>query len=114
MIDRVCLERGSLLCEMIAQYEHALEVAESQLAHLTLERSIRQFCREHLELHGGNGRLGTLCLEIHELDHHIKNKQRLIARMRELRAEGCETLAARKAATVRPLAGRERYWRALA
>ncbi len=87
MLDRVLLERASLLHEMITQYENALEVAESQLDRLTLERAICQFCREYVERHGGDGDIHRLCAELHELEHQIKSKEHLIARMRRLLEE---------------------------
>ena len=107
MIDRVTLEHASLLLEMIAQYQNALEVAESQLDRLTLERAVRQFCREYLEMHGGDGELSQLCLEIHDLEHHIKSKEQLIARMRELLEECAAKLRARQVHSGKVHSGKE-------
>jgi len=94
MIDRLSLGRASLLDELAAQYRQALEVAESQLHRLILERAIRQLCHEYVERHGGAFELGHLHLEIHKLDHRIRSKEHTIERMREHLGECHEQLRA--------------------
>ncbi len=84
MIDRLQMQKASLLREAIAQYEFALNVAEGQLDHLELERAVRQLCAEFVDEHGDHERCRELLLEVHELDHHIKSKHQVIARMKHL------------------------------
>ncbi len=84
MIDRVTLERIALLREMVAEYERALETAESQLDHLAVERTVLQFCVEFLREHGQSDECRELLWEIRATARRVNALDNtLIPRLRE-------------------------------
>ncbi len=98
MLDHVSLNRGSLLRQMIAQYEDELEIEHARLDSLTLKRTVLQFCMEYLLEHGQAAEARELPPRIRELDEHVQHERRLIAQMEKVLA-GCDRkLKARAAA----------------
>ncbi len=98
MVDYVTLNRGSLLRQMIAQYEDELEIERARLDSLSLKRTVLRFCTEDLVEHGRASEARELLPRIQVLDEHIKAKLDLIARMERVLSDCDRKLKARVAA----------------
>ncbi len=98
MLDRVSLNRGSLLRQMIAQYEDELEIERARLDSLTLKRTTLQFCVEYLQEHDRASEAGGLPALIRGLDERIEHQRRLIAQMGKVLSDCDRKLKARLSA----------------
>ncbi len=95
MVDYVSLNRGSILRQMIAQYENELGIEQDRLASLVLKRTVLQFCREDLVEHGQATKALELSQTIQELDERIGHQRAFIARMENVLSDCGRKLNAR-------------------